>query len=273
MKRRTRAIDPGHAVLAGLILLVLASVAPARAQNVPGVIAHRGVILDAPENTIPAIERAIELGCAMVEIDIRYSSDGRVILMHDDTLDRTTNGSGPVGDLNFTRIRQLDAGDDFGRDFRATRVPTLEEAIEVARGRIRLYLDMKVEDPRLAVELVGRLAAGDTVVFRPYSYEATDTIRTMDPTLDLLVDLEDWLRLPGVLALIQQQFPTAAISSGIRNWTEADLREARRLGLETYVNVLGADDTPENRDRAVRLGFDMIQTDYQELLLERLAGR
>src|SRR5262245_2748131 len=59
----------------------------------PGIIAHRGVALEAPENTLPAVQKAIELGCAMAEIDLRYTSDGEVILMHDGTLGRTTDGS------------------------------------------------------------------------------------------------------------------------------------------------------------------------------------
>ena len=95
----------------------------------PGIIAHRGVALEAPENTLPAVQKAIELGCAMAEIDLRYTSDGEVILMHDGTLERTTNGAGRVSGTSLARVRQLDASARFPGGFAATKVPTLRETI------------------------------------------------------------------------------------------------------------------------------------------------
>ena len=88
-------------------------------------IAHRGTTIFAPENTLPALEKAIELGAEYVEIDVRYSSDNVPVLIHDPEVDRTTNGSGNVGELTLAELKQLDAGFWFGDEFAGTRIPTL----------------------------------------------------------------------------------------------------------------------------------------------------
>jgi len=233
------------------------------AQTPPGIVAHRGVIREAPENTIPAIEKAIELGCAFVEIDLRYSADGHVVLMHDETLERTTNGVGRVSERTMAELRQLDAGN-------GARVPTLREVIDLARGRIRLYLDLKESDPRPVARLVREMNAGSFVYFRPYSYTALRQILDIDPRFRVLVDLEDWMGLPEVFGVLHKAVPTAAFSGALRNWNEKMLAEARRLGVETFVNVLGAEDTDENRRQALRMGFDFIQTDDQASLIRAM---
>jgi glycerophosphoryl diester phosphodiesterase len=231
----------------------------ALAAERPGVIAHRGVALEAPENTLPAIAKAIELGCALAEIDLRYTADGEVVLVHDATLERTTDGTGSVAGKTLAELKQLDA-----------RIPTLQEAIELARGRIQLYLDLKETDPLPVVRLVERLGARPIVYYRPYSHTALRQILAESPESRVLIDLGDWVQAPVVLAALRRAFPTAAISSDWRNWDPAAVAEARRLGLPTFVNVLGAYDTPENLRAAVALGFDFIQTDHPRQLLEIL---
>ncbi len=107
-------------------------------------IAHRGASGAAPENTLTAIRRAFEVGSDAVEVDIRYTRDRQIVLMHDPTVDRTTNGSGPVGEFTLDEIRQLDAGAWKDPVYRGERVPTLRETLEVARAAGRtLYLDVK----------------------------------------------------------------------------------------------------------------------------------
>ena len=102
-------------------------------MNVPGrwprVIGHRGAALSAPENTLAGFCMAAALNVACVEFDVRLTADGRCILLHDDTVDRTTTGSGPAAALTFDEIRRLDAGAWFGVDFAGQRVPSLEETI------------------------------------------------------------------------------------------------------------------------------------------------
>ncbi|HKW54244.1 MAG TPA: glycerophosphodiester phosphodiesterase family protein, partial [Stellaceae bacterium] len=95
----------------------------------PRIIGHRGAALTAPENTLAGFCMAAALNVEWVEFDVRLTSDGRCILLHDDTLDRTTNGRGPVSRLTFDEVRRLDAGSWFSPDFAGQPVPGLEETI------------------------------------------------------------------------------------------------------------------------------------------------
>jgi glycerophosphoryl diester phosphodiesterase len=256
-----------------LVLFATAALAFGESSRRPGVIAHRGVAAEAPENTLPAIAKAIELGCAMAEIDVRYAADGELVLVHDETLDRTTDGSGRVGAKTLAELRRLDAGASAGAAFRGTRIPTLEEAVKLARGRIQLYLDLKERDPRPVVAAVEKLEARSIVFYRPYTYTALQQILAASPSSRVLVDLGDWAQAPAFLAAVRGSFPTAFLSSDWANWTPAAVAEARTRGLTTLVNVLGPADTPENLRRAVELGFDYIQTDHPRQLLEILQER
>ena len=161
-------------LVAALLLALLPTLAGAGTEprRQPGVIAHRGVSLEAPENTLPAIQKAIDLGCAMAEIDLRYTADGEVVLLHDATVDRTTDGSGRVAEKKLAELKGLDAGARTNPGYRGTRVPTLKEAVELARGRIELYLDLKEPDPRPVVRVIEQLGARSMVVYRPYTYRA-----------------------------------------------------------------------------------------------------
>ena len=99
-------------------------------------IAHRGASAYEPENTLRAFERAIALGATMIELDVHLSRDGHPVVIHDPDLSRTTDGTGRVGDLLLDEIQRLDAG-------LGERVPTLTQAIDLARGRAQLYIELK----------------------------------------------------------------------------------------------------------------------------------
>ena len=236
----------------------------------PGIIAHRGVVLTAPENTVAAIEQAIALGCRAVEIDLRYTSDGEIVLLHDETLDRTTNGRGRIAEKTFAEVRKLDAGSWFDSKFSGTQVPSFREVIEMARGRIELYLDLKEADPAPVLGMVARENASAFVYFRPYSYTALGKIVAADRNNKVLFDLDDWMQMPDLLRTVRLNFSNILFSGSLHVWTPEMLTEARQLGVQTFVNVLGPEDNRENLERAVRMGFDFIQTDHEAELRDLL---
>lgn len=104
------------------------------------VAAHRGDWIYAPENSIPALEHAIFFGADMIETDVRLTKDGKIIMMHDYSVDRTTDGKGTIADLTFEEIQKLHLRNNFG-GMTDLKVPTLEEYIQVAKDKILLYLD------------------------------------------------------------------------------------------------------------------------------------
>jgi len=108
-------------------------------------VAHRGFSSVAPENTLAAFRKAIELCADMVECDVRRSGDGRLVVIHDPTVDRTTNGRGAVADMSLAELRELDAGSWFSAEFAGERIPTLEEVLDLPRGRSKLIVEVKEE--------------------------------------------------------------------------------------------------------------------------------
>ncbi|MEO5940691.1 MAG: glycerophosphodiester phosphodiesterase family protein [Candidatus Limnocylindrales bacterium] len=114
----------------------------------PLVIAHRGHSIAVPENTLEAYRRAIELGTGMIECDVNRTKDGQLVMIHDWTLDRTTDGSGPVRNLTLGEVRKLDAGSWMGPEFRGLRIPTTIDTIELAReAGIPMCFEVKGETP------------------------------------------------------------------------------------------------------------------------------
>lgn len=140
-------------MLRGLFLLALTLAAtPARADDVKAaakdvrqVIAHRGSMIDRPENTLAALKRAIEVKAHVSEIDVRTTKDGGLVCMHDADVSRTTDGKGKLSSLTLAEVRKLDAGSWFDRKFAGERVPTLRQALEQASGKIDLMLDLVEE--------------------------------------------------------------------------------------------------------------------------------
>jgi len=108
-------------------------------------IAHRGYAAVAPENTLAAFSKALECGPDYIECDVRRTKDGHIIISHDGTVDRCTNGSGKVADLTLDELRALDAGSRFGREFAGEKLPTLEEYLDLLRGKSRPQIELKEE--------------------------------------------------------------------------------------------------------------------------------
>lgn len=129
-------------------LLFLGSYQVVTAQVVPvlplrGLCAHRGASETHPENTVPAFQEAIAAGAQMIEFDIQFTRDSVLVIMHDETVNRTTNGNGKVSELTLAEIKQLDAGSKKGGQFAGTRIPTFEEALAVMPRNVWLNCHIK----------------------------------------------------------------------------------------------------------------------------------
>src|SRR6188474_1210870 len=122
-------------------------------NNKPILIAHRGGSLEAPENTMAAFRHAIEVGMRLVELDVQLSSDGEMVVIHDETLDRTTDGTGAVHDYTLEELRQFDAGTKFGPQFVGERIPTLREVLELCLDKgAGVVIELKAPDINESVE-------------------------------------------------------------------------------------------------------------------------
>jgi glycerophosphoryl diester phosphodiesterase len=111
------------------------------------VIAHRGASSQAPENTLAAFEKALELGVDGLEMDVRETKDGELVVVHDATVTRTTNGNGRVKTKTLKQVKALDAGSWFGKSFAGETIPTLKEVLELSNNKARVFIELKA--PRI----------------------------------------------------------------------------------------------------------------------------
>jgi glycerophosphoryl diester phosphodiesterase len=146
-------------------------------------VAHRGASADRPENTLPAFELAIDQGADVIECDVRRTSDGALLLMHDATVDRTTSGSGPLREMTAAEAQALDAGE-------GERIPALSEVLELARGRVRVNVDLKeadvVDDAVAAVRAAGAEAGVTYISFLPEVWQRLGELAPDTPLIHLV---------------------------------------------------------------------------------------
>ncbi len=209
------------------------------------IVGHRGAALLVPENTLPSFEKAIELGCDATETDVRLTADGKLVLCHDETVDRTTNGTGQVGELTFAQIRALDAGN-------GAQMPTLEELLPVIKDRILLLCEQKGEGTvEPAVAAVRAAGLTDQVVFTSFEIDRIAAVRALGPELRIagIFSKPNFEILPRLVELraeaadvhwknLTPEFVQAAHVHGLtcRGWnpdTVEDIRATLALGVDS----------------------------------------
>lgn len=230
------------------------------------VVAHRGGVgLGVPENTIPAIEKAIEVGAQLIEIDIRETKDGHLVLMHDTTVDRTTDGTGRVDELTLEEIRQLDAGSWHSEEFTGTKVPTLEEALQVMKGKIDPDLDFKEGSLDKLVEVVNKVGVADQCTHCG-SHERNNMIQNIEPNIFIRPTISYAEQVPEV---IRSLWPPL-INMDWKAVSEKSIRLTHRYGAKAFVNCLETADNLLYAKHAALAGADYIQTDYPDKVIELL---
>jgi len=211
------------------------STGPVKAR--PLVLGHRGARLEAPENTLPAFRRALELGADGVELDVRMAADGEVIAFHDAQLERTTDGRGPVARANLTELRRLDAGTHFSPDFAGTRICTLAEALEVLAPAVLVNVELKGPAgrdtglERRALGVVREAGMVDQVIFSSFHPLHLNRLRRLDRDIALA-----WLYDPGLLRgavlLLARGLHLRALHPARRAVTRRTVEQAHRHGLQ-----------------------------------------
>ena len=192
--------------------LVFASLllAPAQAQTCRVVvIAHRGEHLHHPENTMPAFEEAVRLGADYIEVDVRTTADGKLVLSHDGTVDRCTDGKGEIANMTFDEVRALDAGVKMGPEFKGTRIPAFDEVLDYARRRINIYVDVKQVTAKDLVKHIVEHGMADHVVI--YSGRLSKDIQQIDPKLKIMPEATN---VDLVQRLISERHPKVIVFGG-----------------------------------------------------------
>ena len=240
------------------------------------VTAHRGFSGENPENTLAAFHAAIAAGADMVELDVHLTRDNELVVIHDDTLERTTDGKGNVADKTLAELKALDAGFRFNPRFAGERIPTLTEVLDITRGRILVNIELKkgknfpytmeqLADRTLAV--VEKAGMMDQVLFSSFDPAAVDRIRARNPRLPIAVITQKPWATPEE-AGGGKLYP--AINSSFKNLNEKNVRLARTAGLQVHAWTVN---TPADMEKVISLGVDGIITNHPDSLIDLLKGK
>ena len=232
------------------------------------VIGHRGASSYAPENTFPAFDLALEMGADGLETDIQATQDGVLVLIHDRRVDRTTDGEGPVSEITWARLRELDAGAWFAPRFAGTRIPTLEAFLARYTGRAALALEIKA--PGVEAQVVEALRSydlGKSLTILSFDWGSVAAVRELAPALRV-----GWLTRTFDLESIERVRAAgmAQICSKASEVTPELVALAHRQGLE--VRTWGVADEALMA-RVVEAGADGTSINFPDVLLGYLRER
>jgi len=264
----------GTAATSPPLSLALFSLRPRAALREPGqpgvVVAHRGASTTAPENTLPAITAAADAHADYVEIDIRMSSDGVPVVIHDSTVDRTTDGTGAVSALTLAELQRLDAGSWFSEEYAGTRIPTLAQVLALtADARLSIVIEYKGRwTPAAISTTVDQISAADLtgqVITQSFDEKTVENISTVAP--DLFVG---WLtdRIDASIVRTAQRIGADAVNP--RTTTLRGLARAHEAKLRVFVWTRDADRDWED---LTAMGVDGIMTNTPGALTEWIGLR
>lgn len=237
------------------------------------VIAHRGVHNGIPENSLPANQKAIDIGCDFVEIDVRTTKDGHLVSVHNNTIDAYVDGrSGKVKDLTLAELKALDIGVKVGDNWKNTRIPTLEEILELCQGKIGIYLDLKDADPSVIIPMLRKYEMAEQVVWFLYGMDRKN-IQQIQSECPECIPMPD----PGEeknLNKLLDTFQLDVIGSGMRNYSKSFGETAHAKGTMVFVDDSEDDPQALMREWKTMLEWkaDGIQTDQPEELIQLLKG-
>jgi len=230
-------------------------------------IAHRGASGTHPENTMAAFQAAWKAGVTSFEFDVQRAKDGTLVVVHDDTLERTGGDSRAVRDLTAAQLKALDAGAWFDSSFRGERIPTLEELVAATPASCELQLEIKQADPiypAIEKDVLAFLDAHPGVKARTsvssFHHDTLKALRRLDPTVRIGL-------LPGRLSIdpafaLAQELAAESIHVKLERLTPDWAARAKAAGLKLYVYTIVA---PAQASRAAALGADGIFSNFPDL--------
>ena len=242
--------------------------------TLPQVIGHRGAALAAPENTLESFREAARQGATWVEFDAKLSSDSQPFLLHDDDLDRTTNGKGPAKAKTLAELQQLDAGFWFGRKFEGVKLPTLAETVALlteldvmANVEIKPCPGREAETATVIMAELRRIwpASKPKPLISSFALDSLRTAQAQAPEFPRGLLIEDrpldWLALARSVA-------ATTVNIDANHASQSWMAELKQAGYGVLVWTVNA---PERAARLIEWGADGVFTDAPGAVLARLA--
>jgi glycerophosphoryl diester phosphodiesterase len=233
------------------------------------VIAHRGDHVHAPENSLLALQEAIRGGADYVEVDLRTTHDGHIVIMHDSTVDRTTNGKGKVSEMTLSEVRSLHLVDRRFHDLKPEPPPTFEEILQQAKGKIYLYLDAKAVDPAQVLQMLKQYRMERSVVV----YTGTGEIgrwRKDAPKLPLMISPPREAKTPEALEAFWKEHKVELLDGDYDGYTVETVSAAKQWQVEVWTDIQSPFENPKQWATALKTGLQGLQTDHPADLLAYL---
>jgi len=231
------------------------------------VIAHRGASGDAPENTLRAFEQAVLMGADGIELDVQLTRDGEVVVIHDETVDRTTTGTGRVNSYTLAEIRTLDAGSWFASDAKAQRIPHLREVLDLLKGT-NLLLNVELKNDIVPYEgMEAKVCAllqeypNQLALVSSFNHYSLRTIKHICPATNIALLYTGGLVEPWLYA---QRQKAIALNPYYPNIVPELVAGCRGAGIALYAWTVNSE---ENMKRLLAAGIEGIMTDYPARLL------
>jgi len=251
---------------------LLELVARVREPELPVVvIGHRGDSQNAPENTLAAFEAAIQAGAPSIELDLQRCASGELVVIHDEKVDRTTDGSGEVTKLSLGALRELSAGAWFSPDFADERIPTLDETLDLCRGRAVPILELKVKMKHGAevgeqlAEALRRHGVADQVSVVVKEKARVDQLQSLVPETPLC-----YLTLTKGQAVAAARIP--GVSGVDPYWRTLSLKLVRTLREQRCFMTPWTVNKAKDMDRLLELGVESVITDSPTTLADQIEG-
>ncbi|MBN8531546.1 MAG: glycerophosphodiester phosphodiesterase [Alphaproteobacteria bacterium] len=222
-------------------------------------VGHRGAAGHEPENTLRSFQKAIDFGVDMIECDVHSTGDGEVVVIHDDRVDRTTNGKGKVSQMTLAELKQLDAG-------KGERIATLGEALDFVAGKCKLIIEIKDRASAVPVaeiikeKVLNKVIDWQDVLVESFDHHQILAVKRHEPRIPIAPILGG---MPIGYAAFADDLPCEAISICVHNLTPEFVADARNRGKAVYVWTANhADDIAH----AYSMGVDGITSDYPDRL-------
>ena len=233
------------------------------------VIAHRGASSYAPENTFAAFDLALRMGARHIELDVEATADGHIVVIHDDSVERTTDGSGLVTAQTLKTLQSLDAGSWFGQAFAGERIPLFDEVLRRYKGRVHIHTEIKGRSTHLShrtVDLVREHGMTDQVTVTSFQKARLQEVRAYAPQL-----AAGWL-LPEISDAVIAQARDLGLRQLCPRATTVTAELVSRLHAEGFVVRAWGVETEALMRQVVRAGADGMTVNFPDKLIAYLSA-
>lgn len=232
------------------------------------VIAHRGDHTIAPENSLLAIQHAIDDGADYVELDIRTTKDDQLILMHDGTVDRMTNGKGKINELSFDSIRALKLFNKSMPLADTFQVPTFEEALQVCKNKINIYLDFKAANVQQVYTAIKKAGMENQLVVYINAPNQFVEWRKQVPYMPLILSLNTKIQDSATMVQYLNKLTIDILDGNWNEYTNATVKAAQQKGVPVWADMQAAKEDENYWQQGIQLGLLGIQTDHPKELVQ-----